>query len=277
MILIAIDHAGGAPRRGAFELVSAARSPRRRPRRGGARRGPEGAAAVAEAMAAFVPRVVHVDDPALDHPSHERRTTVLAAVAADLGAEVVLLGAGRGGQAVGPRLALRLGGSLLEDAAAVRREGSSVVAERLAYLSRALLTVRAEVAPVVISLKPGAFQAGLAGRRRRQRRVPRRGDRGRRRRGPARRAARRRARPRRPRGGRRGRLRRTRPGRRRRLRAPGGRPGRRPRGRAWRRPARSSTPGGAPTASRWGRRARTSRPSSTSRSGSPARSSTSRA
>ena len=155
MILIAIDHAGGAPRRGAFELVSAARS------LGGDLAavvlGGAEAAPVAEAMAAFVPRVVHVDDPTLDHPTHERRTSVLAAVAADLGAEIVLLGAGRSGQAVAPRLALRLGGSLLEDVAAVRREGSAVVAERLAYLSRASLTVRAEVAPVVISVKPGAF------------------------------------------------------------------------------------------------------------------------
>ena len=31
------------------------------------------------------------------------------------------------------------------------------MAERLAYLSRASLTVRAEVAPVVVSVKPGAF------------------------------------------------------------------------------------------------------------------------
>ncbi len=155
MILIAIDHIGAAPRRSALELVSAARS------LGGdlaavVLGGPE-AAPVAEAMAVFVPRVVHVDDPALDHPSHERRTSVLAAVATDLGASVVLLSAGRGGQAVGPRLALRLGGALLEDVAAVRREGSAVVADRLAYLSRASLTVRAEVAPVVISVKPGAF------------------------------------------------------------------------------------------------------------------------
>lgn len=155
MILIAIDHAHGSPRRGAYELVSAARE------LGGevaavVLGGPE-AAPVADALAAYVPSVVHVDDASLDHASHERRTTALASVAADLGADVVLLGAGRSGQAVGPRLALRLGGALLEDVAAVRRDGPAVVAERLAYLSRASLTVRAEVAPVVVSVKPGAY------------------------------------------------------------------------------------------------------------------------
>ncbi|MFU8888413.1 MAG: electron transfer flavoprotein subunit alpha/FixB family protein [Trueperaceae bacterium] len=157
MILIAIDHAHGAPRRGAFELVSAARG------LGSdvaavVLGGPE-AAPVAAALAAFVPSVVHVDDAALDHPSHERRTTALASVAGELGAEVVLLAAGRGGQAVAPRLALRLGGTLLEDVAAVRRDGTAVVAERLAYLSRASLTVRATAAPVVVSVKPGAYPA----------------------------------------------------------------------------------------------------------------------
>ncbi len=155
MILIAIDHAHGSPRRGAYELVSAARE------LGGevaavVLGGPE-AAPVADALAAYVPSVVHVDDASLDHASHERRTTALASVAADLGVDVVLLGAGRSGQAVGPRLALRLGGALLEDVAAVRRDGPAVVAERLAYLSRASLTVRAEVAPVVVSVKPGAY------------------------------------------------------------------------------------------------------------------------
>lgn len=160
MILIAIDHAGGAPRRGAFELVSAARD------LGGeiaavVLGGPE-AGPVAQAIAAFVPTVVHVEDVALDHASHERRTAALATVATELGADVVLLAAGRGGQAVGPRLALRLGGSLLEDVAAVRRDGSAIVAERLAYLSRASLTVRAEATPVIVSVKPGAFAPASA-------------------------------------------------------------------------------------------------------------------
>ncbi len=157
MILIAIDHAHGAPRRGAFELVSAARD------LGGeiaavVLGGPD-AGPVAAALAAFVPRVIHVDDATLDHASHERRVTALAGVATELGAEAVLLGAGRSGQAVGPRLAWRLDGALLEDVAAVRREGSTLVAERLAYLSRASLTVRAEASPVVVSVKAGAYPA----------------------------------------------------------------------------------------------------------------------
>ncbi len=118
--------------------------------------GPD-AGAAAEAMAAFVPRVVLLEDDAFAQPTHEARTTALTAVARELGAGVVLLSAGRSGQAVAPRLALRLGGALLEDVAALRRDGGDVVAERLAYLSRATLTVRAAATPVVVSVKPGAF------------------------------------------------------------------------------------------------------------------------
>ena len=157
MILVVIDHVAGVPRRGALELVSAARALGGEIAAvvlGGAAAGP-----AAETLAGFVPRVVHVDDPSLDHASHERRTTALASVVADVGAQIVLLTAGRGGQAVGPRLAMRLGGALLEDVAAVRREQASVIAERLAFLSRAHLTVRAEAAPVIVSVKPGAYPA----------------------------------------------------------------------------------------------------------------------
>jgi len=158
MILIAIDHAGGVPRRAALELVSAARALAADGEELAAVvLGAADAAPVGEAIAAFVPRVVRVEDAALERPSHERRTTALAAVARELAADVVLLGAGRAGQAVAPRLAQRLGGALLEDAAALRREDGGVVAERLAYLSRAVLTVRAQASPVVASVKPGAY------------------------------------------------------------------------------------------------------------------------
>jgi len=164
MILIAIDHVAGVPRRSAFELVSAARE------LGGDGEiaavvlgGPEAEAAAA-AIAPFVPRVVRVEDAALAHPSHEARTTALTAVAREVGAQVVLMSAGRAGQAVAPRVAWRLGGALLEDVGTVRFEEGAVVAERLAYLSRATLTVRAAATPVVVSVKPGAYPvAGSAG------------------------------------------------------------------------------------------------------------------
>jgi electron transfer flavoprotein alpha subunit len=158
MVLIVIDHTAGAPRRSALELVAAARglSADADAIAAVVLGGPE-ATAVAEAVAGFVPRVLLAADPALERPTHEARATAITDAAREVGADVVLLSAGRAGQAAAPRVAARLGGALLEDVGSVRVEGGSVVAERLAYLSRANLTVRAVAAPVVVSVKPGAY------------------------------------------------------------------------------------------------------------------------
>ncbi|MFN2322904.1 MAG: electron transfer flavoprotein subunit alpha/FixB family protein [Trueperaceae bacterium] len=160
MLLIVLDHSAGVPRRAAFELVSAGRQladalgvPVAGLVLG---EGPDTDAATA-ALAGFVPTLYRVADPVLAHGGHEARTRAIADVARAKGARAVLLSANRSGQAVAPRVALRLGGALLEDATVVRVEDGAVVAERLTYLSRAVATVRAVAEPVVVSVKPGAY------------------------------------------------------------------------------------------------------------------------
>jgi electron transfer flavoprotein alpha subunit len=157
MVLIVIDHVDGAPRRSALELVAAARDLAGDDVDVTALVAGVGSEAAAAAVAAFVPRVVRVEDAVLERATHEARATAITAAAREVKAAVVLLSAGRSGQAVAPRVALRLGGALLEDVGSVRREGDAVVAERLAYLSRATLTVRADAHPVVVSVKPGSY------------------------------------------------------------------------------------------------------------------------
>ncbi len=162
MLLIVLDHSAGVPRRAAFELVTAGR------RLADALgvplaglvlgEGPDADAdAAAAALAGFVPTLYRVADPVLAHGGHEARTRAVADVARAKGARAILLTANRGGQAVAPRVALRLGGPLLEDVTEVRVEDGAVVAERLTYLSRAVATVRAVAEPVVVSVKPGAY------------------------------------------------------------------------------------------------------------------------
>ncbi len=160
MLLIVLDHSAGVPRRAAFELVSAGRHladalgvPLAGLVLGD---GPDGDAAAA-ALAGFVPTLYRVADPALAQGGHEARTRAVADVAGAKGARAILLTANRSGQAVAPRVALRLGGALLEDVTEVRVEDGAVVAERLTYLSRAIATVRAVAEPVVVSVKPGAY------------------------------------------------------------------------------------------------------------------------
>lgn len=160
MVLIVVDHVAGTPRRTAFELVSAGRrlAEALGVPLGALVLGGEGDAnGAAEAMAAFVPTVVRVAADELARGAHEARTRAIADVARAEGAVVVMLAASRSGQAVAPRVAVRLGGSLLEDVADVRVEDGAIVAERLTYLSRALATVRAVASPVVVSVKPSSF------------------------------------------------------------------------------------------------------------------------
>jgi electron transfer flavoprotein alpha subunit len=152
--LVVVDHAEGAPRRAVASLFSAA-----------AAVASDivavvvgGEAAVAEAAALHAPRTIHLTIPS-DPPSRERATDLIAAIAQEVDAEVVLLLANRAGQAIAPRLAVRRGAALLEEVTSLTRQGDALEAERLAYLSRAHLRVRAATGPWIVTVKPGAFAA----------------------------------------------------------------------------------------------------------------------
>ena len=159
MILIVIDHADGAPRKSAYELVSLGR----------ALTGDDGSltalvagdapGAVAQEIARFVPRVLTVSASELAPPRAETMTRAVAHAATTLGAEAVLVGASRFGLSYSPRVAMRLGAPLLEDVTALERDGDGYVAKRLSYLARVTETVAASAPTVVVSVKPGAAAA----------------------------------------------------------------------------------------------------------------------
>jgi electron transfer flavoprotein alpha subunit len=160
MLLIVLDHTAGVPRRAALELVTVGRRLAEAldvPLSGLVLGDADDTGAAATALAAFVPTVYRAADGLLAGGGHEARTRVIADVARAHGARVVLFAAHRSGQAVAPRVALRLAGAYLEDVTDVRVEGGAIVAERLTYLSRAVATVRAAAEPVVVSVKAGAY------------------------------------------------------------------------------------------------------------------------
>ncbi|MBA2668271.1 MAG: electron transfer flavoprotein subunit alpha/FixB family protein [Trueperaceae bacterium] len=156
MILIVIEHADGAPRKSAYELVSLAREL--------ASEGTSIAAlvvgddpdAVAQELANYVPRVVVVRDPQLAPPRAETMTRAVEHAARELGAELVLVSGSRAGLSYSPRVAMRLGAPLLEDVTSLTRDGEAIVATRLSYLARVTETVAAHGTPVVVSVKAGA-------------------------------------------------------------------------------------------------------------------------
>jgi electron transfer flavoprotein alpha subunit len=157
MILIVVEHVQGAPRKSAFELVSLGRDVAE----AGARSlaavvlGAHGEHAASE-LARFVPNVYWASDPRLDPVRAETVTRAVAHAATTLGATVVLVPGSRAAASYGPRLALRLGGALLEDVTSLRLENGVLTATRPTFLARLSATVVADVEPVVVSVKSGA-------------------------------------------------------------------------------------------------------------------------
>ena len=151
MVLLVTNERQGGLKKTAAELVAAARD------LGGQVTGlvvgadPRGAA---EELARYLPSVVALRG---DLATAEAVAAAVAERARALGAEVVLFAADRLGLSAAPRVAVKLGGALLEDVTAVSREGGAFRAKRLSYLSRVTETVDSAASPVVVSVKPGAL------------------------------------------------------------------------------------------------------------------------
>jgi len=163
MILLVTIAKGGRLAKSALELVSAARelSNAETPITGLVL-GEDSAAAAAE-LARYLPSVSAMSAPQFAAPSAELLSAAVVHEAREHGAKVVIASAGRAGLSFTPRVAVELGGALLEDAIAVSRAGASldegVEAQRYSYLARVTETVVARRSPVIISVKPNALAA----------------------------------------------------------------------------------------------------------------------
>jgi electron transfer flavoprotein alpha subunit len=101
--------------------------------------------------------VVHVDGAGLESFTAERYAEALAALAAELKPQVVLVGATRNGKDLAGRLAAKLkaGGISEAQKLSVGADGS-ITAERTFLSGNALQLVRARALPVVITIPPRA-------------------------------------------------------------------------------------------------------------------------
>lgn len=155
MTLIVTAAPGGRLQRSALELVTVARQLGEGSSVHALVIGPREAA---EAMAAYVPHVHHLN--AGGPLAAEPLTSAVTQAAKVTGAKTVLFSANRLGQSVGPRVAVRLGAALLEDVTELTTDGGRLRAKRLSFLSRVTETVRvsADVATCVVSVKPNIFK-----------------------------------------------------------------------------------------------------------------------
>lgn len=112
-------------------------------------------AAAAEAGACGAARVFAVEGAGAGGAS----VAVLAELARELGARIVLLPADEQGGDVAPRLAERLGGTAVTHALAVTVDGGRPVWTRPVFGGKALAKMTASAEPVVATLRRGAFEA----------------------------------------------------------------------------------------------------------------------
>lgn len=114
-------------------------------------------ASKADDLGRYLPTVYRLADEALAPFRAEPFTSAVHGLVKHTGAQVILVGASRSGQSLGPRLAARLGAPLLEDVTSIGVQDGKVTATRFTYLSRVTETVRAEALPAVVSVKPNVY------------------------------------------------------------------------------------------------------------------------
>jgi electron transfer flavoprotein alpha subunit len=161
MILLVVEHSGDKVSKSTFELVTCARQL--------GREGPVTAlvlgsnvSGVATGIAAAVDQVLVADRPELAQFDSELWAAAVAQIAKEGEATTILIGGSRSGRDYSPRVAVKLDASLLEDVISVHADGDRLIAEHYTYLARVTEKVEAQ-GTAVITVKPGAFTAAVAG------------------------------------------------------------------------------------------------------------------
>lgn len=164
MILLVAEHEGSTLQKSAAELAAVATSLKSRlgGRVTGLVVGVDAGTAAAE-LSHFVDSVLLVEEPDLADVRSEALTTVVCEAAVRSESRIVLMAGSRTGLSVSPRVAVRLGGALLEEVTSLEVDGESLSATRLSYLSRVTERVRADREVIVVSVKANMFPLGERG------------------------------------------------------------------------------------------------------------------
>jgi electron transfer flavoprotein alpha subunit len=160
MILVIAEHAKGKLSKSTLEMVTAARQ--------AGREGPvtlvvlgSGVATVAQQAATFADQVLVADTPECAEFDAEVWAAAVAQIAREGEAHTVLIGGSRSGRAYSPRVAVKLGAPLIEDAITLADDQGLLRAAHHTFLARVTETVAAEGPVVVVTIKPGTFAPAL--------------------------------------------------------------------------------------------------------------------
>lgn len=158
MILIVAEHNGETLAKSTLEMISAAQE--------SGREGPitllvlgKNVASVANDAAKYAEQVLVADLDQLEQYNAELWAAAAAQIATEGEANLVMTGGSRSGREYAPRVAVKLDASYLEDIISLNTNGSTVQAQRYTYLARVTETVETDEAKVVVSVKPGVYNA----------------------------------------------------------------------------------------------------------------------
>jgi len=173
-VLVLADGQGGVPSQNTLELLGAAGQVRDAT-------GGKVQAAVLEGAATGLStrlfaygadRVFRAEHSLLHGRPPDAVVAVLAQIAGQAEAQVVLLPDDSLGREVAPRLAHRLAGGVVSEVIAIEGEGAGVVFHRQMYGGRTIAAIRAQRFPVVASVKPRMLAPALEQSGRRGEEVP---------------------------------------------------------------------------------------------------------
>ena len=166
-ILAFAESRGGAPRKVAFETLAAAR--KLADAEGGEVHaliaGAAGMAAHAAALgAAGADRVLVIEHPALERYDAESLAATVSARVRGGAYRAAVFAASAQGRDLAPRVAAALGAPIAADVVALEPAGDAIRVRHPVYAGKLMATLSVRGAPVVLSVRPNAFDAVEAGR-----------------------------------------------------------------------------------------------------------------
>ena len=110
-----------------------------------------------------VTRIHHVSDPSLNHPDGQVYTKIIAKVAADIGAKVIVFSNNLHGKAIAPRLSARLRAGLVAGAVALPDTSAGFTVKKNVFSGKAFANVSVNTEMKIISVNPNSFQVEATG------------------------------------------------------------------------------------------------------------------
>jgi electron transfer flavoprotein alpha subunit len=110
-----------------------------------------------------VTKIHHVADASLNHPDGQVYTKIIAKVAGDIGAKVIIFSNNLHGKAIAPRLSARLRAGLVAGAVALPDTSAGFTVKKNVFSGKAFANVSVNTEMKIISVNPNSFQVEATG------------------------------------------------------------------------------------------------------------------